>query len=44
VGGMVSAPFLSMLVVPAAWYLIQRRRHGARRSEPVGTPAGVPVP
>jgi copper/silver efflux system protein len=26
VGGMVTAPLLSMLVVPAAWYLLQRRR------------------
>ncbi|MDP9123175.1 MAG: efflux RND transporter permease subunit [Pseudomonadota bacterium] len=26
VGGMVTAPLLSMLVVPAAWYLIHRRR------------------
>jgi Cu(I)/Ag(I) efflux system membrane protein CusA/SilA len=28
VGGMVTAPLLSMLVVPAAWYLL-RRRQGA---------------
>ena len=27
VGGMVSAPLLSMLVVPAAWYLLRRRGH-----------------
>ena len=26
VGGMVTAPLLSMLVVPAAWYLLHRRR------------------
>ena len=26
VGGMVTAPLLSMLVMPAAWYLVQRRR------------------
>jgi Cu(I)/Ag(I) efflux system membrane protein CusA/SilA len=26
VGGMVSAPLLSMLVMPAAWYLLHRRR------------------
>jgi Cu(I)/Ag(I) efflux system membrane protein CusA/SilA len=26
VGGMLTAPLLSMLVVPAAWYLMQRRR------------------
>jgi Cu(I)/Ag(I) efflux system membrane protein CusA/SilA len=31
VGGMVTAPLLSMLVVPAAWYLL-RRRGGAQRS------------
>jgi Cu(I)/Ag(I) efflux system membrane protein CusA/SilA len=27
VGGMVTAPLLSMLVIPAAWYLLHRRRH-----------------
>ena len=27
VGGMVTAPLLSMLVVPAAWYLLHRRSH-----------------
>jgi Cu(I)/Ag(I) efflux system membrane protein CusA/SilA len=26
VGGMITAPLLSMLVVPAAWYLVHRRR------------------
>jgi len=26
IGGMVTAPLLSMLVVPAAWYLMHRRR------------------
>ena len=26
VGGMVTAPLLSMLVVPAAWYLIRTKR------------------
>jgi Cu(I)/Ag(I) efflux system membrane protein CusA/SilA len=31
VGGMITAPLLSMLVVPAAWYLIHRR---ARRRVP----------
>ncbi|UST56231.1 efflux RND transporter permease subunit (plasmid) [Comamonadaceae bacterium OTU4NAUVB1] len=30
VGGMVTAPLLSMLVVPAAWYLIHRRSHATR--------------
>lgn len=29
VGGMVTAPLLSMLVVPAAWYLMHRRNHAA---------------
>jgi Cu(I)/Ag(I) efflux system membrane protein CusA/SilA len=28
VGGMVTAPLLSMLVIPAAWLLLHRRRHG----------------
>ena len=32
VGGMVTAPLLSMLVVPAAWYLAQRRRRAAERT------------
>jgi Cu(I)/Ag(I) efflux system membrane protein CusA/SilA len=31
VGGMVTAPLLSMLVVPAAWYLVHRRRLGPAR-------------
>src|SRR5947208_10285953 len=26
IGGMITAPLLSMLVVPAAWYLMHRRR------------------
>ena len=29
VGGMVTAPLLSMLVIPAAWYLLHRRRHAS---------------
>jgi Cu(I)/Ag(I) efflux system membrane protein CusA/SilA len=32
VGGMITAPLLSMLVIPAAWYLL-RRRVAARRSQ-----------
>ena len=32
VGGMVTAPLLSMLVIPAAWYLVHRRRPGAKRA------------
>ena len=31
VGGMVTAPLLSMLVIPAAWYLLRRRRESAHR-------------
>jgi len=31
VGGMVTAPLLSMLVIPAAWYLVHRRRIGSHR-------------
>jgi copper/silver efflux system protein len=36
VGGMVTAPLLSMLVMPAAWYLLHRRRFsaGARERPP----------
>jgi Cu(I)/Ag(I) efflux system membrane protein CusA/SilA len=30
VGGMVTAPLLSMLVIPAAWYLLHRRRRQER--------------
>lgn len=30
VGGMVTAPLLSLLVVPTAWYLVNRRRTAAR--------------
>jgi Cu(I)/Ag(I) efflux system membrane protein CusA/SilA len=30
IGGMVTAPLLSMLVVPAAWYLLRRRGAGTR--------------
>jgi Cu(I)/Ag(I) efflux system membrane protein CusA/SilA len=35
VGGMVTAPLLSMLAIPAAWYLLHRRR----RHEPVAPAA-----
>ncbi|VTU18134.1 Cation efflux system protein CusA [Variovorax sp. SRS16] len=34
VGGMVTAPLLSMLVVPAAWYLLRRRGHANRATRP----------
>jgi copper/silver efflux system protein len=46
VGGMVTAPILSMFVIPAAWLLLQRRRareaQQARISEAV--PTATPVP
>ena len=38
VGGMVTAPLLSLFVIPAAWLLAQRRRLG-RRAPTVATPA-----
>jgi len=37
VGGMVTAPLLSMLVVPAAWYLLRRR--GLSRTSALAGPA-----
>jgi Cu(I)/Ag(I) efflux system membrane protein CusA/SilA len=46
VGGMVTAPILSMLVIPAAWLLLQRRRvrreHPAHQAQVV--PTGTQVP
>ncbi len=39
VGGMITAPLLSMLVIPAAWYLVHRRRLA---SVPVSSPPGSP--
>ncbi len=41
VGGMVTAPLLSMLVIPAAWYLLHRRRS---RSVVEPSPAGARPP
>jgi copper/silver efflux system protein len=38
VGGMVTAPLLSMLVMPAAWYLLHRRRR-----EPVARALPLPA-
>ena len=44
VGGMVTAPLLSMLVMPAAWYLVHRRRlASALFSSPPGSPPGEAV-
>lgn len=42
VGGMLTAPLLSMLVVPAAWYLMRRRR-ASHDSRPAGRPAAWPA-
>jgi Cu(I)/Ag(I) efflux system membrane protein CusA/SilA len=55
VGGMITAPLLSMFVIPAAWLLLQRRRLPRSRDVPkahavhTGTrvppsPVGTPVP
>jgi Cu(I)/Ag(I) efflux system membrane protein CusA/SilA len=41
VGGMVTAPLLSMLVIPAAWYLLHRR--GPRKESPTLVPVGPAV-
>ncbi|BDB70082.1 cation transporter [Comamonas testosteroni] len=41
VGGMVTAPLLSMLVIPAAWYLIHRRRPSTGRHAPNQTPPAI---
>lgn len=40
VGGMITAPLLSMLVIPAAWFLLQRRR--AKRLPDARLPHAVP--
>ncbi|HEX7911895.1 MAG TPA: efflux RND transporter permease subunit [Paraburkholderia sp.] len=46
VGGMVTAPLLSMFVIPAAWYLLQRRRANRASDEqfPEVVPSGTRVP
>ncbi len=44
-GGMVMAPLLSMLVVPAAWYLLRRRHagHSSRINDAIGSPVIQPA-
>ena len=46
VGGMITAPLLSMFVIPAAWLLLQRRRLAHSRAVPnaFAVPTGTPVP
>jgi Cu(I)/Ag(I) efflux system membrane protein CusA/SilA len=46
VGGMVTAPLLSMLIIPAAWLLLQRRRvtRTQKASQPHAVPLGTSVP
>jgi Cu(I)/Ag(I) efflux system membrane protein CusA/SilA len=44
VGGMLSAPLLSMLVMPAAWYLLHRRTLGRPLSRAGADPVSVSVP
>ncbi|SMG55138.1 efflux RND transporter permease subunit [Paraburkholderia susongensis] len=45
VGGMVTAPILSMFVIPAAWFLLQRRRVRQRSDVrfPHSAPSGTQV-
>jgi Cu(I)/Ag(I) efflux system membrane protein CusA/SilA len=43
VGGMVTAPLLSMLVVPAAWLLMRRRGLARRVEEPSPRDSAVPA-
>ncbi|CAO3876929.1 MULTISPECIES: efflux RND transporter permease subunit [Achromobacter] len=38
VGGMVTAPLLSMFIIPAAWLLLQRRRLARATALPADTP------
>jgi copper/silver efflux system protein len=46
VGGMITAPLLSMFVIPAAWLLQQRRRLARSRAVPnaLAVPIGTRVP
>jgi Cu(I)/Ag(I) efflux system membrane protein CusA/SilA len=46
VGGMVTAPILSMFVIPAAWLLLQRRhvRRAATIHQLTAVPSGTRVP
>ncbi|TAM53923.1 MAG: efflux RND transporter permease subunit [Paraburkholderia sp.] len=46
VGGMVTAPILSMFVIPAAWLLLQRRRaaRARRQAEALVVPVNTSVP
>ena len=45
VGGMVTAPLLSMFVIPAAWLLLQRRRlrTAQKESQAYAVPSGTKV-
>ncbi|WP_186267075.1 efflux RND transporter permease subunit [Burkholderia gladioli] len=46
VGGMITAPLLSMFVIPAAWFLLQRRRvrRAARARHDLSPTSGTTVP
>ncbi|WP_186162763.1 efflux RND transporter permease subunit [Burkholderia gladioli] len=46
VGGMITAPLLSMFVIPAAWFLLQRRRvrRAARARHDLYPSSGTTVP
>ncbi|MDR5855729.1 efflux RND transporter permease subunit [Caballeronia sp. LZ062] len=44
VGGMVTAPILSMFVIPAAWFLLQRRHLRKHARFPYAVPSCTKVP
>ena len=44
VGGMVTAPLLSLLVIPAAWYLLRRPRAAGTRHAPRSPRRALPDP
>jgi len=46
VGGMVTAPILSMFVIPAAWFQLQRRRFARSQDTRLShaVPSGTKVP
>ena len=43
IGGMITAPLLSLFVIPAAWLLLMRRRIAGRRVPGTHTPGTVAV-
>lgn len=43
VGGMLTAPLLSMLVIPAVWYLVHRKRRDAHQLSSAANPPYAPT-